>query len=116
MRYVRVFAEPTDDNPGAPPFYVDAIVDDAGEILGQHALFGVQGDFRNRDAHFEPFVLFRDGKIDWGMAFQKTTNGQFGSLNLHDAPVSMDRLLRMQTINYGVQLYRIKAITHLPQT
>ena len=116
MKYVRVFAGSADDNPAAPPFYVDAIVDDAEEILGQHALFGVQGDFRNRDAHFEPFVLFHDGKIDWGTAFQKTTSEQFGSLDLRDAPVSVDRLLRMQTINCGVQVYRIKAITRLPQT
>ena len=39
MRYVRVFAEPTADNPDAPPFYADPIVNDAGAILGRHALF-----------------------------------------------------------------------------
>jgi hypothetical protein len=114
MKYVRVFAEPTDDNPGAPSFYVDAIVDDTGEILGKHTLFGVQGRFERRDEHFEPFVLDSRGQIDWGDGFDKAANDRFGTLDLRDGPVTMGRLLHLRTDNYGTHCYRIRDINELP--
>ena len=116
MNYVRVFAEATEDNPDAPPFYVDAIVDDAGEILGRHTLFGVQGRFERKDEHFEPFVLDRKGCIDWGDGFDKAANDRFGAIDLRDGPLTIGRLLHLRTDNYGMQRYRIKEIYELPVT
>jgi hypothetical protein len=115
MRYVRVFAEPSEDNPDASPFYVDAIVDDAGEIQGRHALFRVQGRFERRDEHFEPFVLDSRGQIDWGDGFDQAANDRFGTLDVRDAPQTKGRLLTLQTRNYGTQRYRITSIEDLPK-
>ena len=114
MRYVRIFAEATPDNPEAPPFCVDAILDDADEIVGSAPLFGVQGRFNRRDEHFEPFVLDSDGRVDWGDGFDQAANDRFGHFDIRSDCVTLGRLLTLRTGNYGVQLYRITRITPLP--
>ena len=68
-RYVRVLAEPTADNPDAPPIYIDAVINDTDKVVGSHALFGMHGDFRLKDVHFYPFVLSATGVMDYGVGY-----------------------------------------------
>ncbi len=108
MKYVRVFVAPTVDNPGVAPFYIDAIIDDGGEILGLHSLLGVLGRFDRKDECFEPFVLDFRGEVDWGDGFDKS-NDRYGRLDLRDGPVMIGRELRL-----GSDVYRIKNVQQLP--
>jgi hypothetical protein len=115
MRYVRVFAEPTVDNPESHPLSVDAIIDDAGNILGRHALFGLSGNFERADEHFEPFVLSSKGRADWGDGFD-ASNDRYGDTDLRDGPLIAGRLFSFTTNDWGTERYRIARIVELPAT
>jgi hypothetical protein len=114
MRYVRVLAEGTEDNPHAPPIYVDAIIDDDANIIGRHALFGLQGRFDRKDEHFEPFVLDHKGQMDWGDGFDSKPNDRLGNFDLRDGPLNVGRLLKLRTYNYPICRYRIARVIQLP--
>ncbi len=113
MKYVRITIEPTADVQSLTPILIDAIIDDANNIVGVHPLFGVQGDPERRRSgeRFEPFVLDVTGLLDWGDGFDPT-NDRYGKLDLHNRPVAIGRIL---TLNYGArpEQYRIVQITTL---
>lgn len=67
MRYVRVLAEPTPDNSEAPPLRFDAIIDEAGSILGKHMLHGVQEWPDRRDETSMPFSISSAGRLDYAV-------------------------------------------------
>jgi hypothetical protein len=80
MQYVRIFARATVDNPDEPPLIVDVIIDKAGNILGRHTVFGVQGAFARRDTYFYPFTLDSDGQLDYGTGFDQPANERYAKL------------------------------------
>jgi hypothetical protein len=113
MRYVRIVAKATADNPEAPPLYVDAVVDEQGRLAGRHALFGFQGKFDRKDEHFYPFIFDRAGTIDFGLGYNDTPDLRYAKLDLGDNPVEPGRLLTLDS-HWGRQLYRIDELAELP--
>jgi hypothetical protein len=114
MQYVRIFAEATVDNPDAPSIYVDAIIDNSRTLMGRHTLFGLQGSFTDKDTDYYPFTLDSVGKVDFGRGYDKPANERYATLDLRDGPVKVGRLLMLESLNYGRQLYRMKEVTELP--
>ena len=111
MKYARVFVEPTADSPNNSPFCVDVIVDDNGEMLGKHALFGLYGWFDRARGQLQPFVLGVDGRLDWGD--HASDSDRQGSVDLRDGPVLEGRLINYRD-SHGPATYRIKDIVELP--
>lgn len=114
MRYVRVLAEPTIDNPAEPPLWIDLIIGDDDDIVGKHELFGVLGAFTKTDVQFDPFVLGMGDRVDWGSGFDSIPNERFGTLDLRGGRVIVGRLLRLSAPNYGEKFYRTKRLIPLP--
>jgi hypothetical protein len=116
MRYVRIIAEPTVDNPDHPEFYIDAIIDDENNIAGRHMLFGLQADLNRKlsQEHFYPLVVEKDGKIDYGRGFDAPANERYGSTDLRQGQIQVGRIIHINASNYGDLLYRISRIVPLP--
>jgi hypothetical protein len=114
MRYVRVPAEATIDNPDQPPIWIDIIIGDGDEMIGQHELSGVLGRFTQMDVQFEPFVLGKGDRVDWGSGFDDKPNERFGFLDLRGGRVTVGRLLRLTAPNHGEKFYRIKRLIPSP--
>ena len=81
-QYSRIHLQPTVDNPGAPAFYFDLVLDAEGHIVGRHAVFGVRGDFHQRNESFEPCVLHPDGQVDFGMGYEADPGRRYASTDL----------------------------------
>jgi hypothetical protein len=92
MRAVRIIARPTPDNPDEAPLYLDATVDDADMIVGQRALFGLQGEFNKPEVHFYPFVLHeKGGRMNFGRGYEEI--GQYAALNIREVPIRIGQLI-----------------------
>ena len=65
MRYVRVPAEATIDNPDQPPIWIDIIIGDGEEMIGQHELSGVLGRFTQTDVQIRAICAWkgRQGRL-----------------------------------------------------
>ncbi len=102
------------DNPDMPPIWVDALIDDLGNIIGRQALFGAEGWFTERDTLFCPFIIDVAGKIDFGSGYDEPSGERYAEFNIRDGPVEVGRLLSLDSQNYGRCRYRITEITQLP--
>lgn len=114
MRYVRIRLDPTIDNQAEPPIWIDAVLGEDNRIIGNHAIFGILGDFDTRDVQFEPFVLDSKGQTDWGTGFDQPANERYGMLDIRDYPVIEGQLLTSSSPNYRSCRYRITRIVTLP--
>ena len=81
-QYSRVHLQPTVDNPQAPEFFFDLVLDGAGQIVGRHAVFGLRGDFHRRNEAFDPCVLHPDGQLDFGMGYEADPERRYATTDL----------------------------------
>jgi hypothetical protein len=109
-RYVRVIAVSTIDNPDTAPLHIDVGLTAEGMIVGDRAIFGFQGDIKNRYGRSLPFILYSDGKADFG---EKYPDGdRFGELNLREDRVYLRRLLRFSGNGFD-EIFRIVDIVDI---
>jgi hypothetical protein len=107
---VRIISEPTVDNSGTRPFYLDVPIDDDGTVVGKQALFGFQGKMNDPTDWSRPFVLYSDGKVDFGEAWEG--NDQFGQTDLRNRSVRVGTILHWQGSGYDEQ-FRITRLVPL---
>ncbi len=115
MRYVRITCSPVHSAEHSN-ILIDAILDEADNILGKHALFGLWGDPNQDQADFYPLVLKRNDMIVFDIEY--ATEDRFFRFNLRDVKVKVGQLLTyVQTKPPFVQTdYRISNIVELPET
>ena len=114
MRYLRIKALPTPDNPDYQPLWLDVIVDNESRIIGRNTIFGLQGDFESKEDGFWPFTLDFKGQVDFGTACDDEPNERYATLDLRDGVIEKGRHLIMDSINYGILHFRITEIIELP--
>ena len=98
VRYVRIIARPTVDNPDEFPLYVDAILDDNNKVSGSYPIFGFQGEIQQRSGASMPFILRSDGRMDFGEKYASTD--RFYHFDLRDVSISVKQLLRIHGDSY----------------
>ena len=85
MPVARVVLEPTIDNPDAPPMMLDVPVDEGGNPVGKRLLFG----------------------------FDEEPNERYAQLDLLESAIEEGRLVRLYSVNYGEQTYRVTRLMDL---
>ena len=74
----------------------------------------MQGSFNpNAIKECYPFVLYRNGRVDYGTGYDETANERIATVDLFDKPVTIGRLLTLDSPNYGTHLFRIESIDEL---
>lgn len=89
--YVRVKAEPAVDNPGNPPLHFDVVLNEQDQIAGDLSFFGMEGEIDRPGGHALPFVVYEDGKVDYGDVYP-TPEERYAHVDLRDGKVQRDRL------------------------
>ena len=97
-KYVRVLARPTEEkgNEDATPLYFDVVLDSDDKIHNDRPIFGFQGDIGSRRGSSYPFVLYSDGRSDYGQEYDD--NRRFGEIDLRDGRVVLNRRFRSHGI------------------
>ncbi len=113
MPVARVVLEPTIDNPDAPPMMLDVPVDEGGNPVGKRLLFGLQGDPNAKGEHYYPFAMTRSGQIDFGCGFDEEPNERYAQFDLLESAIEEGRLVRLYSVNYGEQTYRVTRLMDL---
>jgi hypothetical protein len=91
-RYVRIVASPTADNEDAAPLYFDVAIDSDNQIANERTIFGFQGDMNSRFGRSFPFILYSDGRSDFGEEYD--TADRFGEIDLREGKIFKGRLFR----------------------
>lgn len=110
--YVRIMAEATGDNPDAMSLYFDVLLDAGNQIIGDHPIFGFQGEIGRRGGGALPLVLYSDGRVDYGEECDSTD--RFGELDLRGGKILQGRLLRLHGNGYD-ENFRITKIVLLAE-
>jgi hypothetical protein len=108
----RIRLEPTVDDPDSPPVYIDCPLDEfSKKIAGKQTLFGVYGDFKDKNAGFYPFTLDATGRVDFGQAYDGSD--RYSECDLRDDAVTIGRLITATSPMYGTARFRVKEIFNL---
>lgn len=111
-KFVRIVAEPTIDNPDTPPLYLDVVIDSEDSIVGRNAIFSFQGETSTRHGRSLPFILYSDGRADFGEGWP--AEDRYGNLDLREGKVVQGRLLRFRGDGYD-ERFRITEIVILAE-
>jgi hypothetical protein len=112
-KYVRVVAVPTVENHKVSPLYLDIVIDQDCHIMGNHDLFGFQGDISSRSSGTSfPFILDPNGKVDFGDEYKSPD--RYAELDIRDGKVSSGRLLSLRGHGYDHK-FRISQVSALAE-
>lgn len=89
---VRIIAKPLPENPAEAPIFLDVVIDDDDMIATNRAVFGLSGNFDHSEEHFYPFVLQKDGKMNFGRGYEDTGD-QYAKLDIRDVPIRVGQLI-----------------------
>ena len=111
MQCVRVYATAAVDNPDVQPLHFDCMINGDQFAGGKRPVFGMQGSFKqNATTECYPFILYRNGNIDYGSGYDEAPNERMATIDLFDGPATIGRLLTLDSVNYGRQFFRIERI------
>lgn len=100
------------DDPEDTPVIVDLHIDslENRQVVSQWPMLGLSGStMPQRDGVLWPFVLHRDGQIDWGYGLGEDRRNRFGRTDLLDGPIRAGR--RVHIIDGdGDWLYEIRSV------
>lgn len=99
LRYVRVVAKPTVDNPNAPTLFLDAALGSDARIAGERPLFGFQGEMRRRASCSLPLALYADGTLDYGEECEDKSE-QYAFCNIRDVEIAIGQLILLRFSTY----------------
>jgi hypothetical protein len=112
-QYSRIHLQPTVDNPTAPAFYFDLVLDADGRLVGRHAVFGLRGDFHQRNESFEPCVLHPDGQLDFGMGYEADPALRYADTDLLKHRIGSGEKISVTQAGEK-SLYRVARVIALP--
>jgi hypothetical protein len=104
-KYVRVVTEATIENKDVAPFTIDLIIDDEGNIVGEHLIFAYQCFAQERKAWSNPLVIDLDGVTDWGIGYENSID-QYGETDLRHKRIIPGAILRFWGTGYN-ETFRI---------
>jgi hypothetical protein len=75
-----------------PPLFLDLVIDEAGNVQGDDAIFGFQGSVNHPMGWSAPFVLYSDGVVDYG---HEAMDGRYAKMEIRDRSLTVGCALEL---------------------
>jgi hypothetical protein len=84
---------------------LDLVLDEAGNIATHDAILGFQGNVNNPGPRCSPFVIYSDGRLDYGHSIEGTDEARYGDIDIYQKPVKEGGRL---SLKYGSKVYEFE--------
>jgi hypothetical protein len=114
LKYVRVKAVATkdEDERNVLPLHLDMVIDESGNVIGDHPIFGCEGEISRAGGDSTPFMLYASGELDYGLGFDSPPK-RYYELNLREGKITVGRILTLSQNNGYQETRRVDEVKSL---
>jgi hypothetical protein len=105
-QYVRATAMQVTGDSSMPPLFLDLVIDEAGNVQGDDAIFGFQGSVNPPDGPVGPIRALLGRCRGYG---HEATDGRYAKMEIRDRSLTVGRALELHYKDI-VQSYKITAV------